>query len=329
MTRTPGAAERLRRAPAGRPRGAPGPARRLPGALAGLAVALVVAACGSTGPSAASSGSSAGAPIRVIATTTIFADIVRNVGGSCVSVDSIVPPGVGPEDYEPRPDDARRIADAQLIVSNGVGLDNFLDKLLAANSSSAPRLVLGDGIPTIDVGGRPNPHFWLDPALVRTYYVPAIETKLESLAPACAPTIRAGAAAYTKQLADLDAELLARVATIPAANRTLVTAHDAFPYFARHFGFQVIGVIVANVGQEPSAADLATLVNTIKSAGVRAIFSEAQFSPKLAQTLAAEAGVQTVVSDLLTDALGPNGETYLSLMRWDVNRVVSALTGGI
>jgi zinc/manganese transport system substrate-binding protein/manganese/iron transport system substrate-binding protein len=286
----------------------------------------LLAGCAGGGPGGSPGAS--GTTIRVIATTTVFADIVRNVGGPCVDVGSIVPAGVGPEDYEPKPEDARHLADAKLIVSNGVGLDDFLGKLLASNASDAPRLVLGDGIPTIDVSGRPNPHFWLDPSLVRQYFVPAIARQLEALAPGCATIIQASAAGYAKQLDDLDAALKAKVATIPAPNRKLVTFHDAFPYFARHFGFELVGVIVANVGQDPTAAALASLVDTVKASGVRAVFSEAQFSPKLAQTLADEAGVKTVVSDVLTDALGPNGDTYLALMRWDMDRVAGALSAG-
>jgi zinc/manganese transport system substrate-binding protein/manganese/iron transport system substrate-binding protein len=234
---------------------------------------------------------------------------------------------VGPEDYEPKPDDARRLVDADLIVSNGVGLDDFLGKLIDANATATPRLVLGDGIPTIDVDGRPNPHFWLDPTLVRDHYVPAIAAKLTELDPAGKATYDAGAAAYAKQLTELDAELTARVASIPPADRKLVTFHDAFPYFARHFGFEMIGVVLANVGQDPTAGDLARLVETVKAARVRAVFGEAQFSPKLAQTLADEAGVQRVVTTLYNDALGPApADSYLGLMRWDVDQVVQALS---
>jgi ABC-type Zn uptake system ZnuABC Zn-binding protein ZnuA len=300
---------------------------RVAGLLA-MAAAGAMLLAGCSGGSPAGSPNASGTGIRVIATTTVLADIVRNVGGPCVDVASIVPAGVGPEDYEPKPEDARHLADAKLIVSNGVGLDDFLGKLLASNASNAPRLVLGDGIPTIDVDGRPNPHFWLDPSLVRQYFVPAIARELVAVAPVCAADIQARAAAYSKELDGLDAALQAKVATIPAADRKLVTFHGAFPYFARRFGFELVGVIVANVGQEPTAAALASLVDTVKAAGVKAVFSEAQFSPKLAQTLAEEAGVKTVVSDILTDALGPNGDTYLALMRWDVERVVGALSGG-
>jgi zinc/manganese transport system substrate-binding protein/manganese/iron transport system substrate-binding protein len=303
----------------------------LAGAL--VALAAILAACGTSGGSPAPGGSGGPAitpgpgAIKVVTTTTVFADIVRAVGGSRTDVRSIIPPGVGPEDYEPKPDDARSLADAQLIVSNGVGLDDFLDRLLSSGSGgTTPRLVLGEGIPPITIDGAPNPHFWLDPTLVKSGYLPKIVTALSALAPADAPTFQANAATYGTQLDALDAELKAKVDTIPAANRKLVTFHDAFPYFARHFGFELVGVVVANVGQEPNAAELAALVAKVKAAGVKAVFSEAQFNPKLAQTLADEAGIKQVVTTLYNDALGPApADSYPGMMRWNVDHIVEAL----
>ena len=217
-----------------------------------VAVAAIVTACV---PARAAIGPSADPDaLRVTATTTVLADIVKSVGGTRTSVQSIVPPGVGPEDYEPRPADARSIADAQLLVSNGVGLDTFLDRLIrSAGGDDAPRLVLGDGLPAIEVDGEPNPHFWLDPTIVRDDWLPKIVEALSAAAPGDRATFEANAAAYAKELTALDAELAAQVATIPPANRKLVTFHDAFPYFARHFGFELVGVVLANVGQEPTA----------------------------------------------------------------------------
>ena len=303
-------------------------------ALTALVVVTTVAA-GACQPAAASpAAGSGGAPtaaaadaMKVVTTTTVFADIVQNVGGSRVAATSIIPAGVGPEDYEPKPDDARKLSDAKLVVSNGVGLDNFLDRLLASGTGGkTPQLVLGDGIPTIAVDGQPNPHFWLDPSLVKQYYVPKIAAKLTELDPAGKATYDANAAAYSAALDSLDAELKAKIATIPEANRKLVTFHDAFPYFAKHFGFELVGVILANVGQEPTASELAALVAKVKSAGVKAVFSEAQFSPKLSQTLAQEAGITKVVTTLYNDALGPSADSYLSLMRWNVDQIVAALS---
>ena len=293
-------------------------------------VALVVAACGSdagsTGPVSGSGDPSGGTTLRVVTTTTVFADIVQNVGGSRVSATSIIPPGVGPEDYEPKPEDARKLADAQLIVSNGVGLDDFLERLLTSAGGNQPRLVLGEGIPVITVDGEPNPHFWLDPTLVRDHYVPAIAAKLTALDPEGKATYDANVASYSAALDALDADLKTKVEEIPAASRKLVTFHDAFPYFAKHYGFVLVGVILANVGQEPTAGELATLVETVKAAGVTAVFSEAQFNPKLAETLAQEAGVTKVVTTLYNDALGPApADTYVGLMRWNVDQIVAAL----
>jgi ABC-type Zn uptake system ZnuABC Zn-binding protein ZnuA len=287
----------------------------------GLALALVAGACSSGG-----SSPSAGEGLRVVTTTTVFADIVQNVGGERISVESIIPAGVGPEDYEPRPDDARKLAEARLIVKNGVGLDDFVDKLIDANTEGTPLLTLADGIPAIEIDGEPNPHFWLDPTLVRDHYLPAIATKLSQIDPAGKATFEANASAYAGRLDELDAALKAKVETIPTPNRKLVTFHDAFPYFARHFGFELVGVVLQNVGQEPTAADLADLVGRVRAAGVKAVFSEAQFSPKLAQTLADEAGIERVVTTLYTDALGPApADTYLGMMTWNVDQVAQAL----
>jgi ABC-type Zn uptake system ZnuABC Zn-binding protein ZnuA len=286
-----------------------------------VALAILVGACSTDpGPSASN------AAVQVVTTTTVLADIVGRVGGDRVAARSIIPAGVGPEDYEPKPDDARSLDDADLVVSNGVGLDDFLGGLIEANGSDAPRLVVGDGIPTIDVDGTPNPHFWLDPTIVAEHYVPAIETKLAEIDPAGAPTYRANAAAYATEIAAMDAELKTEVATIPEADRKLVTFHDAFPYFARHYGFELVGVILGSPGQEPSAGDLAKLIDTVKAAGVRAVFSEAQFSPVLAETLAKEAGITRVVTTLYNDALGPApADTYLGMMRWNMAEIVEAL----
>ena len=131
----------------------------------------------STGAAASSNPLPSPAPdaLKVVTTTTVFADIVRNVAREHADVMSIIPAGVGPEDYEPKPDDAMLLADADLIVSNGVGLDDFLRDLLQSGTGGrTPQLVLGDGIPTMTPDDGPNPHFWLDPSLVAQYYVPAI-----------------------------------------------------------------------------------------------------------------------------------------------------------
>ena len=290
------------------------------------AALLVVAALFAVACSARPGASGTGSGLRVVATTTVFADLVRQVGGQRVSVVSIVPAGTGPEDYEPRTEDSKRLADAQLVVSNGVGLDTFLESLISTTATQAARLVLGEGIPAIETEGQPNPHFWLDPSIVVEQYLPKITAQLTELDPAGKAVFEENATAYTRQLQELDTSLKAKVAEIPAGQRKLVTFHDGFPYFARHFGFELIGVIVNNVGQDPSAGELAQLVDKVKAAKVKAVFSEAQFSPKLSETLAQEAGITTVVTTLYNDALGPApADTYLGLMRWNVDHIVAAL----
>ena len=307
------------------------------GVLAGMMAAAVLAGL----PGVAAMESPAGSPVlsaaplpspapdalKVVTTTTVFADIVRNVAREHADVVSIVPSGVGPEDYEPQPADAQLLADADLIVSNGVGLDDFLQKLLQSGTGGqTPQLVLGSGIPTLTVDGQQNPHFWLDPSLVAQYYVPAIVGALSTIDPAHGADYGAAGMSYVDQLVTLDAQLRDVVATIPEADRKLVTFHDAFPYLAAHYGFELVGAILANVGAEPSAAELARLVDLVRAAGVRAVFSEAQFNPELAQTLAQEAGVTSVVTDLYTDALGgPPADTYVGLMRYDIDHIAAAL----
>jgi zinc/manganese transport system substrate-binding protein/manganese/iron transport system substrate-binding protein len=292
--------------------------------IAALGLAAGLVACQGPGSSPASPATGG---LKVVTITTVFADIVRNIGGERVAVSSIIPAGVGPEDYEPKPDDAKLLSDAQLIISNGVGLDDFLDDLLASGSGgSTPRLVLGEGIPTVTDDGEENPHFWLDPSLVKEYYVPKVAAKLGEIDPAGKAGFDAAAATYSAALDSLDAELKAKVDQVPEANRKLVTFHDAFPYFARHFGFELVGVILQNPGQEPTAAELAALVDQVKAAGVKAVFSEAQFSPKLAETLASEAGITEVVTTLYTDSLGPPpADNYLGLMHSDIDQIVAAL----
>ena len=288
-----------------------------------IAVALSTAACSTAATTPSTSGT-----LRVVATTTVFADMIEQIGRDHVTVDSIVPAGAGPEDYEPRPDDARSLADAELIVSNGVGLDDFLDDIIdAAGDPAAERLVLGDGIPTITVDGEENPHFWLDPSLVERYYVPAIRDTLIRLRPAASGDLTVAGDDYAAKLRALDDANRETLSVIPADQRKLVTFHDAFPYFAQHYDFELVGVILENPGQEPSAAELAALVRIVKDAGVKAVFSEAQFDPKLARTLADEAGITRVVTTLYNDALGPPpADSYVGLMTWDVDEIVKALS---
>jgi len=312
--------------------------------LLALLAALLLAACGSSAPSSTAAG-----PIRVVATTTVLGDLVRGAGGDRVVVESLVPAGAEPHTFAPRPSDLRKIADADLIVMNGLGLDDWLRPLAAeAKRPDAALVELGVGLDGVSyiVGGHAgeggaagggsapvgtpapgeevNPHLWLNVAYAEKY-VDRIADALVAARPVEEDAIRASAAAYRTTLADLDASIRQRIGALPQDHRRVVSFHDAFPYYAAAYGLEIVGVVVPVPGQEPSASEVAKLVDAIREAGVTAIFAEAQFSPKVADQIAAETGA-TVVATLYNDSLGdPPADSYVGIMRWDTDQVVEAL----
>ncbi len=304
----------------------------LSGAAAGL-VLILVSGCGLLPYAVRPFGNPAAGP-RVVTSTSVLADLVQQVGGDrLASVRSVVPAGADVEDYDPKPADLQAVAQADLFVMNGLALDRWVPKLVQATNPTALILVLSDGLPVLGVGvsedediaQHGNPHFWLDPQYTKVY-VQRIHDQLVARDPDGQATYDANTTAYLAQLDELDGWIQQQVATIPPENRKLVTFHEAYPYFAARYGFELVGVITPSPGQEPSAGELAQLVQTVKAAQVKAVFSEAQFSPKLTQTLAQEAGIQQVVSDLYNDSLGDApADSYLGMMRYNVERLVQAL----
>jgi len=296
-------------------------------ALALLPLAALLGAC--SGAGGGSPSAAPGAGVSVVTTSSVFADLVRQVGGSRVDVVSLVPRGVDPHTFEPKPSDAARLAGARLIVMNGLGLDDWLAKTIESSGSTAPVVRLGENVPGVDyiAGGgavEPNPHLWLDVSYAMKY-VDRIADALAAADPAGATAYRDGAAAYRSRLGDLDRWVRDEIATIPPADRKLVMYHDAFPYFTRAYGLTAVGTIVNAAGQEPSAGELAALIDAVKASGAKAVFSEAQFPPNLVQRLADETGAR-VVSDLYDDALGdPPLDTYEAIIRHDVEQLVTAL----
>jgi ABC-type Zn uptake system ZnuABC Zn-binding protein ZnuA len=314
-----------------RPRTVTSRARRGRALLVVLAVlvAVVVGGC-RQGTTPADSGSPA-STLKAVATTTVLADLVAQVGGAHVRVESIVPKGGEVHTFDPRPSNVRRIAEADVVFLNGLGLDDWLASLVVDSGTTAPVVRLGEDLPGVTYisgdgrkGGTVNPHLWLDAGYAEKY-VERIGETLAAADPANATDYRARAAAYGKTLADLDAEVRARMATIPAANRTVISFHDAFPYFAAAYGLTIDGSIVDAPGQDPSAAQIGTLVGVVRDKGVKAIFTEAQFSEALARTIADETGAR-VVSSLYTDSLGDAPkDTYVGMMRWNIDRVLEVL----
>ena len=273
------------------------------------------------------------AGVKVVATTTIIADFARQVAGPDASVESLAPSGAAVEDYQPAPEDARRVAEANVILINGLALDRWSEKLRGNARPDAKVVILSDGLPRLgigestdeDINKNGNPHYWFDVKYAKTY-VDKIRDALSAIDTAHRDGYVSRAASYLATLDALDGELRAQVQQIPPERRKLVTSHDAFPYFAQAYGFKIVGFAEPEAGKEPSAAELAALVEKVKAEKVPAIFSEAQVSAAIAQSLAKDAGVKIVVTDLITDSLGPPpADSYVGLMRADVKKIVDAL----
>jgi zinc/manganese transport system substrate-binding protein len=296
-----------------------------------LLLSFLLAACGAI-PSGASPP--ANATLNVVATFSILGDLVQAVAGDNIQLHTLVGPDGDTHTYEPIPADEVALVQSNLIFENGLGFETWLGKLYAASGSKARRVVVTTGVTTGqiaigDAAGQTDPHAWQDV----TYAMGMVNVIRDTLAaqdPAHAAAYQANAAAYLKQLQDLDGYIQQQSSTLPAARRNLVTNHDALGYFAKRYGYQVIGDVLGSVSTEassPSAAELAKLSDEIKSAQVPAIFTENIENSAVINQVAQEAGVK-VAPPLYTDALGKPGtpgETYLKMMRYDVDTIVAAL----
>ena len=300
---------------------------RLAAVAALLVVAFCLAACSPSGTPSATEG-----PLKVVATTTVLADMIKQVGGAGVDVTSIVPKGGVVETFDPSPRDIVAISEADLVVMNGLGLDDWLEPVVQSAAPDVPVVRLGEGLEGttyfVDGEGRSttNPHLWLD-VTNGVRYAQRIAEALAVAAPERADAFRDGGEVYEARLRELDSWVRDQVATIPPDGRKLVSFHEAFPYFAQAYGLEIVGSVIGVPGQDPSAGEVAALVDAIKRSGAKAVFTEAGFNPALATSIADEAGV-AVESDLYNDSLGdPPIDTYEGLIRHDVERIVAALGG--
>jgi ABC-type Zn uptake system ZnuABC Zn-binding protein ZnuA len=255
------------------------------------------------------------------------------VGGDRVSVESLVPKGGEVHTFDPTPSDVRNVAEADIVFVNGLGLDDWLVELVSNAGTDAPVVRLAEGLEGVtylkgtEGDEAVNPHLWLNVAYAAKY-AERIREGLTAADPDHAADYRAGADAYAQVLADLDAKARTTLGAIPAANRTVIAFHDAFPYFAAAYGLTVDGTIVDAPGQDPSAAQVADLVTVIKDKGIKAIFAEAQFTEDLVRAIADETGA-TVVSDLYTDSVGDAPrDSYAGMMTWNIEQVAQALAAG-
>jgi ABC-type Zn uptake system ZnuABC Zn-binding protein ZnuA len=304
--------------------------RRLLPALLVLAV-LAVAGCGS-------SSSGGGSGLDVVATTTQLGDIARQIAGPDAHVTQLLRPNTDPHDYEPRPDDVRATASADVVVTSGDGLDHWMKEVVDQSGANASTIDAGAAA-THHVAGQSSgpeaskydPHWWHDPRNVREA-VARIARAFADADNAHAAGYRARAAAYDAKLARLDAGIARCIDTIPPAQRKLVTDHDAFNYFARRYGLTVVGAVIPSqtTQAQASAGDVAALVRTIRREHVRAVFPETSVNSRLAETIARQSGASADLK-LYGDTLGPAGSpgaTYLTMEQANADAIVKGLSGG-
>ena len=290
-------------------------------AAAALAFAVVTSSCYG-GAAARSSGK-----VRVVASAELFADFVRNVGGGRVEVTALVPGNADPHTYEPVPRKVEDVANADLIVINGVGLEATLTGLINNNvRKGVPVIEMAAGLPLIggDVNEPAgNPHLWMDPQYA-IHYVEQIRDGLIQVDPTGEATYNSNAAAYIEQLGALDSEIATDMAAIPQDRRKLVTFHDSFPYFAQRYGLQVVGTVVESPGKEPSARDMARLEDKIRNENIHVVFKEPELNAQLLEMAAQDAGAK--VETLLNIAYAGDVHSYIEMMRFDAQQLVQGLS---
>jgi ABC-type Zn uptake system ZnuABC Zn-binding protein ZnuA/ABC-type Mn2+/Zn2+ transport system permease subunit len=285
---------------------------------AGAAFVVLATGCVRTG---------SGNGIRVVATTTQIGDWTRRVGGDAIDLHQILRPNTDPHDYEPRPSDVVAASGAKAVFENGDELDRWMGKIVDVAGGHPDVVVLGDYVPIRRVG---DPHWWHDPRNA-VAAVERIRDTLVRLDPGSAALFRANAAAYLGELRGLDRGIQACFRRVPAAERKLVTDHDAFGYFADRYGIEVIGAVLPSQTTEaqPSARDVARLIALIKREHVKAIFPESSLNKKLAEQIARETGARADYT-LYGDTLGPAGSagaTYVGTEAANANAMVRGFTG--
>jgi ABC-type Zn uptake system ZnuABC Zn-binding protein ZnuA/ABC-type Mn2+/Zn2+ transport system permease subunit len=308
-------------------------------AAAGARVAALAAVAVLAGAAFGVSGASgtAEAP-SVVATTTVIADWARAVGGDRATVHQLLRPNTDPHEYEPRPSDVERTADAKVVLENGDGLDRWMGDVVRQADGHGTVVDLSRGLPVRLAGESTgaeasayDPHWWGDPANARQAVL-AIRDALSAANPAAAATYRANADAYLRRLDATDRSVAACLDRIPPAQRTLVSDHDAFRYFARRFGIDLVGAVIPSQSTQaqPSAGDLAALVDTIRRTGVRAVFPEQSLPGGLAHQIARATGARADLT-LYGDGLGPRsspGGTYLGILRANADAMADGFSGG-
>jgi zinc/manganese transport system substrate-binding protein len=301
------------------------------GFMAALAGALMFAAT--------LASAQAAEKVKVLASFSILGDLVREVGGEQVDVDLLVGPNVDMHDFRPSPADSRKFSDTKLVVINGLGLEGWADRLAKASGYRGARLVASKGVKALaghehghgEGGhGRYDPHAWQDVGNVKIY-VTNIRDALIGIDPANKAAYQQNAENYLKQLDALDRDIRVAWADIPKQRRRVITSHQAFDYYGNAYDVEFLGARGMSEDAEPSARDIARLIQQIKKEKIKAFFVENISSNRLLDRIAQDTGA-TVIGTLYSDALSPPGgpaTTYIDMMRYNTRAITDALrTGG-
>lgn len=271
--------------------------------------------------------------LQVVTTFSILEDFVQQVGGDKVVVRSLVPKGADPHSWEPSPREARLVAQADLVVANGAGFDNWLlDLVKSAASPDVPIILVSEGLNILDNHSQHDhghhhqgdPHLWLSvPNAIS--YVEKITTALVKLAPEDEQYLSVRSQAYREELAQLDSFMQEQLAQIPIESRVIITYHNAFSYLAERYGFAVVEFLVTNPEAEPNARDLARLAQVLSEQEKPVVFAEPQLSSgtRYVQALAKEVGAQ--IYTLHSDSLGGDVSSYVEMMKYNTATLVEAL----
>jgi ABC-type Zn uptake system ZnuABC Zn-binding protein ZnuA len=284
---------------------------------------------------AAEDGKTAVDQLKVVAAETFLADVAQQVAGDRFKIAALMPIGADPHSFEPTPVDVRKVADCNVLIVNGNGVEAFLDKLLQ-NAGGVHKIIeasAGLSNHSMEEGESDHhhegdPHFWLAPNnMIR--YVQNIQRGLSEADPEGTKVYSANAAVYIDRIKELDRWIADEVALIPPGRRLLVTNHESLGYFADRYGFKIIGTVVPSVSTDtaPSAKQLAMLADGIKASGAKAIFLETGTNPQLARQLAEETGAK-VFTELYTHSIsGPSGPapSYIDMMKYNTSAIVNAL----
>jgi zinc/manganese transport system substrate-binding protein len=274
--------------------------------------------------------------IKAVVSFSILGDLVRNVGGDRVEVENLVGPNGDVHVYSPTPGDARKLAAANVVFVNGLGLEGWMTRLVVASNAKAPVVVVSKGITPRPMeeeekSGRRiaiDPHAWQSVADAKSY-VANIRDGLIAVDPAGKATYGANADAYLVKLDELENEVRVAIASIPADRRKIITTHDAFGYFGAAYGMAFIAPEGVSTEAEPSAKDVARIIIQIKKQKIPAVFLENTSDPRLMDQIAHETGASiggTLYSDALSEPGGP-AATYIEMMRHNIRQFTKALVG--